>query len=94
MPYNTFNHLTDPRGCVELISTYGVFLSYLLLGEIFDFFSSSILFFLKYVVHRNNVRHSAYFQLISPATLISIKELIWVKTDDQISMVDLILYQC
>ena len=23
MPYNTFNHLTDPRGGVELISTYG-----------------------------------------------------------------------
>ena len=22
-PYDTFNHLTDPRGCVELISTYG-----------------------------------------------------------------------
>ena len=26
MPYNTFNHITDPRGCVELASTYGIIL--------------------------------------------------------------------
>ena len=58
-PYDTFNHLTDPRGCVELISTYGVFLSFFLLQEIFCKISSSILFFLNYVVHGNNVRLSA-----------------------------------
>ena len=93
-PYDTFNHLTDPRGCLELTSTYGVFLSFLLLQEIFCKIFSSILFFLNYVVHGKNVRLSAQFQLISPETFSAINEFIWVQTNDKISMVDLVLYQC
>ena len=59
MPYNTFNHLTDPRGCVELISTYGVILvTFATSGNFVQNFLFDFVL-LNYVVHGNNVRHSA-----------------------------------